>query len=77
LRFIAATLSLSLQASNSEIDSIDLLLMQNQRESGQRTYRGFYWDKDIIHFLDNVKHGNKSDLMNEIVRAVLKAKGLI
>ena len=63
--------------SESELDSIDLLLMQSETASNQRVYRGFYWDKDIINFLDNVKHGNKSDLMNEIVRNVLKAKGLI
>lgn len=63
--------------SKSELDSIDLLLLQSETASNQRVYRGFYWDKDIINFLDNVKHGNKSDLMNEIVRNVLKAKGLI
>lgn len=61
----------------SELDSIDVLLLQNQEESENRTYRGFYWDKDIISFLDGIKHGNKSDLMNEIVRTVLKDKGLL
>jgi hypothetical protein len=61
----------------SELDNIDMLLMQNETDSNKRVYRGFYWDKDIIDFVDNVKHGNKSDLMNEIVRTVLKAKGLI
>ncbi|MBE7151039.1 hypothetical protein FUT12_26655 [Bacillus mycoides] len=61
----------------SELDSIDVLLLQNQEESENRTYRGFYWDKDIISFLDGIKHGNKSDLMNEIVRTVLKDKGLV
>lgn len=62
---------------DSELDSIDVLLLQNQEESENRTYRGFYWDKDIISFLDSIKHGNKSDLMNEIVRTVLKDKGLL
>lgn len=61
----------------SELDPIDVLLLQNQEESENRTYRGFYWDKDIISFLDGIKHGNKSDLMNEIVRTVLKDKGLL
>ncbi|GLV67442.1 hypothetical protein Bmyc01_61110 [Bacillus mycoides] len=61
----------------SELDSIDVLLLQNQEESENRTYRGFYWDKDIINFLDGIKHGNKSDLMNEIVRTVLNDKGLV
>ncbi|HBZ6979986.1 TPA: hypothetical protein MMJ71_004782 [Salmonella enterica subsp. enterica serovar Typhimurium] len=64
-------------ASNGEYDAIDMLLIQNDNESSKRVYRGFYWDKDVITFLDNVKHGNKSDLMNEIVRTVLKNKGLI
>ncbi|OSX87040.1 hypothetical protein BTJ45_05278 [Bacillus mycoides] len=61
----------------SELDSIDVLLLQNQDENEHRTYRGFYWDRDIINFLDGIKHGNKSDLMNEIVRTVLKDKGLL
>lgn len=64
-------------AGASELDAIDKLLLQNDSTSNQRVYRGFYWDADIIHFLDNVKHGNKSDLMNEIVRTVLKSKGLL
>lgn len=70
-------LKASTKPLNSGPDAIDMLLMQNEKESSDRIYRGFYWDRDIIHFLDNVKHGNKSDLMNEIVRTVLKAKGLI
>jgi hypothetical protein len=65
------------KASTSELDSIDMLLLQSEVNSNQRIYRGFYWDKEIISFLDSVKHGNKSDLMNEIVRTILKNKGLI
>lgn len=71
------TVKASKKTVTSELDSIDVLLLQNQEESENRTYRGFYWDKDIISFLDGIKHGNKSDLMNEIVRTVLKDKGLI
>lgn len=63
--------------ATSNLDSIDVLLLQNQEESEQRTYRGFYWDSEIIRFLDSIKHGNKSDLMNEIVKTVLKEKGAI
>ncbi|MED4464749.1 hypothetical protein [Metabacillus fastidiosus] len=63
--------------ATSELDTIDKLLLKNEGDSERRIYRGFYWDKDIIDFLDSVKHGNKSDLMNEIVRTILKAKGLI
>lgn len=71
------TAKASKKTVTSELDLIDVLLLQNQEESENRTYRGFYWDKDIISFLDGIKHGNKSDLMNEIVRTVLKDKGLL
>ncbi|WP_144597632.1 MULTISPECIES: hypothetical protein [Bacillus] len=71
------TVKASKKTVTSELDPIDVLLLQNQEESENRTYRGFYWDKDIISFLDSIKHGNKSDLMNEIVRTVLKDKGLL
>ena len=71
------TVKASKKTVTSELDPIDVLLLQNQEESENRTYRGFYWDKDIISFLDAIKHGNKSDLMNEIVRTVLKDKGLL
>ncbi|QDZ88695.1 hypothetical protein [Priestia megaterium] len=63
--------------TNVSMDSIDLLLAQNDNESTERVYRGFYWDKEVISFLDGIKHGNKSDLMNEIVKTVLRAKGLL
>lgn len=63
--------------TNASMDSIDLLLAQNDNESTERVYRGFYWDKEVISFLDGIKHGNKSDLMNEIVKTVLRAKGLL
>ncbi|HDR6295700.1 MULTISPECIES: hypothetical protein [Bacillus cereus group] len=71
------TVKASKKTVTSDLDTIDVLLLQNQEESENRTYRGFYWDKDIISFLDGIKHGNKSDLMNEIVRTVLKDKGLL
>lgn len=61
---------------NEQLDAIDMLLLQNDNDS-KRIYRGFYWDSDIIDVLDSVKHGNKSDLLNEIVRTVLKDKGLL
>lgn len=61
----------------SELDTIDRLLLQNDSDNSQRVYRGFYWDSDIIKVIDGIKHGNKSDLLNEIVRRVLKEKGLI
>lgn len=61
----------------TNLDNIDLLLKHNEELDSSRTYRGFYWDKEVIDFLASVKHGNKSDLMNEIVKTVLRAKGLL
>lgn len=65
------------KSKKKRLDAIDKLLLENEDDSNKRVYRGFYWDKDIIDFVDNIKHGNKSDLLNEIVRAVLKSKGLL
>ena len=63
--------------SKSDIDKIDVLLGKNEAGKKDRVYRGFYFDKDIIEVIDGVKHGNKSDLVNEIVRLVLKDRGLL
>lgn len=65
------------KSKKKRLDAIDKLLLENEDDSNKRVYRGFYWDKDIIDFVDNIKHGNKSDLLNEIVRAVLTSKGLL
>lgn len=63
--------------TSAGMDTIDLLLAQNDNKGTERVYKGFYWDKEVISFLDGIKHGNKSDLMNEIVKTVLRAKGLL
>lgn len=63
--------------SQDELDKIDRLLGKEPASKTERVYRGFYFDKDIIEVIDGVKHGNKSDLLNEIVRLVLKDRGLL
>jgi hypothetical protein len=42
-----------------------------------KIYRGIYFDNDIATFLDNVKHGNKSELVNKIIRQYLIENDLI
>jgi len=36
-----------------------------------KVYKGIYFDSDIATFLDNVQHGNKSELVNKIIRQYL------
>lgn len=42
-----------------------------------RLYKGIYFDTDIANFLDNVPNGNKSDIVNKIMRAYLKDNGFL
>lgn len=52
-------------------------LMSNKKPKVNRTYRGIYFDEDIISFLDNVPDGNKSDLVNKVMRQFLRENGLL
>lgn len=58
----------------NEIDSIDSLFNEQKKE---KKYRGFYIEEDLIKVIDSVAEGNKSKLVNESLRAVFKAKGLL
>lgn len=62
--------------SKSELDTIDMLLNM-KATAKKRTYRGFYFDDDVLSVIDNVATGNKSDLVNEILRKTFKDKGLL
>jgi hypothetical protein len=62
----------------SELDTLDILLQASKMKAEQkRIYRGFYWDEDILKVLDSIKHGNKSDVVNEALRKVFREKGLL
>lgn len=63
--------------SNSTPDKLDMLFNSEDKESKKRTYRGFYFDNDVLSVIDNIKNGNKSDLINEALRTVFKNKGWI
>lgn len=71
------------QAQNGAQDSLSsqlsLLddLLNNKPTRSKAVYRGYYFDPDIIHVIDNTQGGNKSKLINEALRIVFKAKGLL
>lgn len=60
-----------------EYDRLDYLLFGRQKNDADRMYRGYYIDNDLLSIIDNVKTGNKSDLINECLRYVFKQKGLL
>lgn len=73
-------------ASNSNNDSnsdndmkaqIKALITGEQDSNSNKVYKGIYFDKDIARFLDSVKHGNKSELVNKIIRAYLLENDLM
>ena len=60
----------------SKVDAIDILL-QNPQDRSKRTYRGFYFDDDVLSIIDRVPKSYKSELVNEALRKVFKEKGLL
>lgn len=47
------------------------LIKGKGKDDNARVYKGIYFDKDIANFLDNVQHGNKSEIVNKILRQYL------
>jgi hypothetical protein len=65
-------------ASNNNIVKGDNMVMEIKdlikgkgKDDNARVYKGIYFDKDIAHFLDNVQKGNKSEIVNKILRQYL------
>lgn len=56
---------------------IRALIKGTSKEESNRIYKGIYFDKDIAHFLDNVQHGNKSEIVNKIMRQFLTENELL
>ncbi len=56
---------------------IKALIQGTNKKKDDRLQRNFYADRDIADFLDNIPFGNKSELINKIIRAYLIDNGLI
>jgi hypothetical protein len=56
---------------------IQALIKGTSKEENNRVYKGIYFDRDIAEFLDNVKHGNKSEIVNMIMRQYLLENELL
>lgn len=61
-------------ASGGAIDNIDRLLAGKK---AKKTYKGFYFDSDVLAVIDSVDNGIKSELINECLRKVFREKGLL
>jgi hypothetical protein len=62
-------------STNKVVSEIQSLL--NTKSKVDRLYKGMYLDNDIANFLDNVPNGNKSDIVNKIMRAYLIENGFL
>ena len=58
-------------------DEIQALIMGKKKEDFSRVYKGIWFDPDISDFLDNVPHGNKSEIVNKIMREYLVKNDLL
>lgn len=56
---------------NDMVADIKALIKGKSKDENARVYKGIYFDKDIAEFLDNVQHGNKSEIVNKILRQYL------
>lgn len=66
----------SINASIGESDLIDKILFGD--EQNERTYKGYYFDEDVLNILETkVPRGKKSDFLNEVLRKIFKEKGLL
>jgi hypothetical protein len=59
-----------IKGDNMVMEIKDLIKGKGKDDSA-RVYKGVYFDKDIAHFLDNVQKGNKSEIVNKILRQYL------
>jgi hypothetical protein len=62
--------------STSNIE-IKMLIEGKKAKKEQKSYKGIYFDSDIANFLDNIQTGNKSEIVNKIMRIYLKENDLI
>lgn len=60
---------------DESLSKIDELL--NSGIKREKVYKGFYIDEDLANVIDSVADGNKSKLVNEVLRAVFQSKGLL
>lgn len=59
------------------MDEIKKLIEGKKKDEGPKVYKGIYFDEDIARFLDGVQHGNKSEVVNKILRQYLNDNDLI
>jgi hypothetical protein len=65
-----------MEVSNMKAE-IQALIKGTSKEENNRIYKGIYFDKDIANFIDNVVHGNKSEIVNKIMRQFLTENELL
>jgi len=53
------------------VSEIKALIQGKNKNDNARIYKGIYFDKDIATFLDHIQHGNKSEIVNKIMRQYL------
>lgn len=62
-------------STNKVTSEIQSLL--SSKPKVDRVYKGVYFDSDIADFLASVPSGNKSDIINKIMRTYLKENGFL
>ena len=70
------TTKVNKEVNDMKAEIVDLLNGIEPNKPVKR-FKGFYLDEDIANILDRIKHGNKSDLVNKIIRQYLMDNDLL
>ena len=65
------------EKDDTAVSEIKALLQSKDQNEKTRIYKGIYFDPDIAEFLDTVKHGNRSEIVNKIMRQYLNENELM
>jgi hypothetical protein len=65
------------EKDDTTVSEIKALIQGKKKDENARVYKGIYFDRDISEFLDNIQHGNKSELVNKILRQYLMENELM
>jgi uncharacterized membrane protein YheB (UPF0754 family) len=67
----------SSMTNTSVKDEIANMLKGQEKEKPAKRFKGFYLDEDVANAIDNIKAGNKSDVVSKIIRTYLKENNLL
>jgi hypothetical protein len=77
IKTVKETTNKNIEGESDIKAEIQALISGKLASKPTKVYKGIYFDNDIATFLDNIQHGNKSELVNKIIRQYLSENDLL